>query len=91
MASSEKPREKTSSAMLTLEHKIARAQRTLRWLEEDVPRLEVRVAELSPERQNLAKGFAARVREKAQAELQKLMAELPAEEPDSEVPAEPAD
>ena len=43
--------------MLTHEIRIERVQRTLRWLEEDVPLLEVRVAELSQERQKMAKRF----------------------------------
>ena len=75
--------------MLTYETRIERVQRTLRWLEEDVPLLEKRVAELSQERQRMAKRFAASVIQQAQAELQRLIEERPEEEDD--VPCEPAD
>jgi hypothetical protein len=75
--------------MLNYETRIERVQRTLRWLKEDVPLLEVRVAELSEERQKMAKRFAASVIQQAQAELQRLMEERPEEEDD--VPCEPAD
>jgi hypothetical protein len=77
--------------MLTYESRIERVQRTLRWLEEDVPLLEMRVAELSQERQKMAKRFAASVIQQAQAELQRLMEERPSEEPEDEAPCEPAD
>jgi hypothetical protein len=78
-------------SMLTHEIRIERVQRTLRWLEEDVPLLEVRVAELSQERQKMAKRFAATVIQQAQAELQRLMEERPSQEPEDEPPCEPAD
>jgi len=77
--------------MLTHELRIARVQRTLRRLQEDVPLLEVRVAELSHEGQALAKRFAASVIEQAEAELNRLLEQRPVEEPDSELPCEPAD
>ena len=76
--------------MTVQEYKIARVQRTLRWLEEDVPQLTVRFRDLSPERQKSAKRFAARMIDSTRAELQRLIEELPA--PDgSECPCEPAD
>lgn len=77
--------------MLTHDLRIARVQRTLRWLEDDVPLLEMRVAELSVERQTLAKRFAAGVIEQARAELQRLLEERPPQELASEAPCEPAD
>jgi len=77
--------------MLTHELRIARVQQTLRRLQEDRPLLEVRVAELSEERQSQAKRFAASVIEQAEAELSRLLEERPVEEPDSKVPCEPAD
>ena len=77
--------------MLTHEVKIARVQQTLRRLQEDVPLLEMRFAELSQERQVLAKRFAASVIEQAEAELNRLLEQRPGEEPDTELPSEPAD
>jgi hypothetical protein len=74
-----------------LELKIARVQQTLRRLQEDVPLLEKRVAELSHERQVLAKRFAASVIERAEAELNRLLEQRRVEEPDTELPCEPAD
>ncbi len=52
--------------------KIARVQRTLRWLEEDVPLLATRVKDLSLERQKQAKRFAASMIEQTRAELERL-------------------
>lgn len=77
--------------MLTHELKIARVQQTLRRLQEDVPLLAMRVAELSPEQQALAKRFAASVIEQAEAELNRLLEQRAGEEPDSQAPCEPAD
>jgi len=45
--------------MLTNDFRIAKVQRTLRWFEEDIPLLNMRVRELSKERQESAKQFAA--------------------------------
>jgi hypothetical protein len=71
--------------------KIARVQRTLRWLEEDVPLLNQRVKDLSPERQKIAKKFAARMIDHTRAELERLMEEHTQGEIESESPCEPAD
>jgi hypothetical protein len=71
--------------------KIARVQRTLRWLEEDVPLLAMRVKDLSPERQKQAKRFAASMIDQTRAELERLMEERTQEVEDSEFPCEPAD
>jgi len=61
--------------MLSIQAKIARAERLVRMLEEDAPLLAVRVAELRPERQQAAKNYAARLTAQARAELEKLIAE----------------
>ncbi len=78
-------------AILIYDSKIARVQRTLRRLEEDVPLLEMRVKDLSPERQKLAKRFAASMIDHTRAELERLMGERIQEMEDSECPCEPAD
>jgi hypothetical protein len=71
--------------------RIARVQRTLRWLEEDVPLLNLRVKDLSPERQKVAKRFAARMIDHTRAELERLMEEHAEELTGAEYPCEPAD
>ncbi len=71
--------------------KIARVQRTLRWLEEDVPLLAMRVKDLSPERQTLAKRFAASMIDQTRAELDRLVQERTTESEDQDFPCEPAD
>ena len=71
--------------------RIARVQRTLRWLEEDAPLVAIRVKDLSPERQNLAKCFAMSMIDHTRAELKRLMEERAHEYVESEVPCEPAD
>jgi len=72
------------------EYRIARVQQTLRWLEEDVPQLAARFRDLSLERQMVAKRFAASMIDSTRAELQRLIAELPAQD-SSDLPCEPAD
>jgi hypothetical protein len=59
--------------MLSIHAKIDRTQRLLRMLEEDAPLLAVRVAQLTPERQQSAKDYAAQLTAHARAELQKLI------------------
>ena len=44
---------------MTHDFRIAKVQRTLRWFEEDIPLLNMRVKELSKERQESARKFAA--------------------------------
>jgi len=61
--------------MLSIHTKIDRTQRLLRMLEEDAPLLAARVAPLTPERQQSAKEYAARLAEHARAELEKLIEE----------------
>lgn len=59
--------------MLSIHAKIDRTQRLLRMLEEDAPLLAVRVAQLTPERQQSAKEYAAQLTAHARAELDKLI------------------
>jgi hypothetical protein len=78
--------------MLTKDFRIARVQKTLRWFEEDIPLLNMRVKELSKERQESARQFAAAVIDQTRAELERLLREQPRDlEVSSEPPSEPAD
>ena len=78
--------------MLTNDLRIARVQRTLRWFEEDIPLLNVRVRELSKERQESAKKFATAMIEQTRAELERLLREEPANTTDTDATySEPAD
>jgi hypothetical protein len=78
--------------MLTNDFRIAKVQRTLRWFEEDIPLLNMRVKELSKERQESARRFAAAVINQTRAELERLLQEQPHDEHDpSGAPCEPAD
>ena len=77
---------------MTNEFRIAKVQRTLRWLEEDIPLLDMRVKELSKERQETARKFAAAVIDEARAELERLLQQRPEDGADSAgAPCEPAD
>lgn len=71
--------------------KIARVQRTLRWLEEDASLLSLRVRDLSPERQKVAKSFAASMIDQTRAELERLMQERSHDSEEDDLPCEPAD
>jgi len=72
------------------ELRIARVERTLRWLEDEVPLLAMRVKDLSAERQKVAKEFAASMIDHTRAELDRLRAEIPLFHDDGS-PCEPAD
>lgn len=61
--------------MITLEEKIARAERLLRRLEEDQPYLRVRLSALGPEYRQSTNAFVDRVRAEAEAELRRLQEE----------------
>jgi hypothetical protein len=77
---------------VTNDFRIAKVQRTLRWFEEDIPLLNMRVRELSKERQESARRFAAAVIDQTRAELERLLQEQPQDAHDcSELPCEPAD
>ena len=78
-------------ATFAYDMKIARVQRTLRWLEEDASLLSGRVKDLSPERQKLAKSFAASMIDQTRAELERLLQERTEEAEAEAVPCEPAD
>jgi hypothetical protein len=72
--------------------RIAKVQRTLRWFEDDIPLLNMRVKELSRERQESARRFAVAVIDQTRAELERLLQEQPHEMHDSiGSPCEPAD
>ena len=77
---------------MTNEFRIAKVQRTLRWFEDDIPLLNMRVKELSKERQESAKKFAAAMISQTRAELEKLLQQQPDDACESDgVPCEPAD
>jgi hypothetical protein len=59
--------------MLPIEARINRAQRLLRRLEQEAPLLAIRVADLTPERQQSAKSYVARLTERARMELEALL------------------
>jgi hypothetical protein len=78
--------------MLTNDFRIARVQKTLRWFEEDIPLLNMRVRELSAERQESARRFAAALIHQTRTELEKLLRERPDDSHHpGESPCEPAD
>lgn len=78
--------------MLSNDFRIAKVQRTLRWFEQDIPLLNTRVKELSKERQEAARRFAAAVIDETRAELARLLRERTAENGvPAEPPCEPAD
>ena len=78
--------------MATNSFRIAKVQRTLQWFESDIPLLNMRVKELSRERQESARKFAAAVIDETRAELERLLQEQPQDTDDSgEPPCEPAD
>ncbi len=78
--------------MATNSFRIAKVQRTLEYFENDVPLLNMRVKELSRERQESAKKFAAAVIDQTRAELQRLLQDQPEDQNDAvEPPCEPAD
>jgi hypothetical protein len=79
-------------AMLPTAYRITRVQKTLRWFEEDIPLLNMRVKDLSAEQQRSARQFAAAVVSQTRAELDRLLKEQPAAGYEAgEVPCEPAD
>ncbi|MGD0989650.1 MAG: hypothetical protein ABR874_17705 [Candidatus Sulfotelmatobacter sp.] len=78
--------------MLPSSYRVDRVQKTLRRFEEDIPLLNMRVKDLSAERQKSARQFAASLIDQTRAELHRLLEEQ--SEPRSEsgdVPCEPAD
>ena len=78
--------------MITNDFRIARVQKTLRWFEEDIPLLNMRVKELSKERQESARRFATAVIDQTRAELERLLQDQPHDMHDSaDGHCEPAD
>jgi len=78
--------------MLSNEFRIARMEKTLRWFEDDIPLLNMRVKDLSREQQESARKFVAAMIAQTRAELERLQREQPNDRNDSgEVPCEPAD
>lgn len=78
--------------MLPASYRIHRVQKTLRWFENDIPLLNMRVKDLSAERQKSARQFAAALVSQARAELDRLLEEQPEVESESgDSPCEPAD
>jgi len=78
--------------MLTNDFRIARVQKTLRWFEQDMPLLDLRIKELSAERQESARQFAAALIDQTRAELDRLLQERPTETNiPAPAPCEPAD
>ena len=76
--------------MLPTTYRISRVQKTLRWFEEDIPLLDMRVKDLSAEGQRSARQFAAAVVNQTRAELDRLLEEQPDYDA-GDVPCEPAD
>jgi hypothetical protein len=62
--------------MLSIHTKIDRTQRLLRMLEEDAPLLAVRVSPLTAERQRTVQEYAAELRARTRAELEKLIQQI---------------
>jgi hypothetical protein len=78
--------------MLPNAYRIARVQKTLRWFEEDIPLMNMRVKDLSLERQRSARQFAATLISQTRAELERLLEEQPEAGPAAgDAPCEPAD
>jgi hypothetical protein len=78
--------------MLPTTYRIDRVQQTLRRFEADIPLLNMRVKDLSAERQKSARQFAEALVSQTRAELHRLLAEQP--EAVAEIggaPCEPAD
>ncbi len=77
--------------MLPTAYRITKIEKTLRRFEEDIPMLNLRVKDLSAERQRSARQFAAALISQTRAELLRLLEEQPeSAAPTVEVP-EPAD
>jgi hypothetical protein len=78
--------------MVDSDFRIARVERSLRWFEQDIPLLNMRIKELSAERQESARRFAAAVVHQTKAELEKLMLQRQEEtQHHNDAPCEPAD
>ncbi len=78
--------------MLTTAYRIRRVQKTLRWFEDDIPLLNLRVKDLSAERQSSARKFASTLISQTREELRRLIEEEQKHGSETgEIPCEPAD
>lgn len=78
--------------MIPHSYRIIRVQEALRHFEADIPLLNVRVKDLSPERQRSARQFAEALITQTRAELDRLLEQQPEFPSDpTEPPCEPAD
>ena len=77
--------------MLSSSYRVDRIQKTLRRFEEDIPLLNMRVRDLSAERQKCARQFAAALIDQTRAELHRLLKQQSAVPEPGEIPCEPAD
>jgi len=77
--------------MLPAAYRITRVQQTLRRFEEDIPLLNMRVKDLSAERQESARQFAEALVSQTRTELRRLLEEQPQRCEADEIPCEPAD
>jgi hypothetical protein len=77
--------------MINEDFRIAKIQRSLRWFEQDIPLLNMRVKDLSKERQESARKFAAAIIDQTRAELERLLGERKDEISAPTAPCEPAD
>jgi hypothetical protein len=77
--------------MLPAAYRITRVQQTLRRFEEDIPLLDMRVKDLSVERQRSARQFAESLVSQTRTELRRLIEEQPQQSDADEIPCEPAD
>jgi hypothetical protein len=78
--------------MLPAAYRIHRVRKTLRWMEADILLLNMRVQDLSAERQKSARQFAEALVLQTRAELNRLLEEQPTPGGEAgDVPCEPAD
>ena len=78
--------------MIPASYRITRVEKTLRWFENDIVLLNMRVKDLSAERQRSARQFAAALISQTRAELDRLLEEQPeAPSETGDFPCEPAD
>lgn len=78
--------------MLPSSYRLDRIQKTLQRFEEDIPLLNMRVKDLSAERQKSARQFAAALIDQTREELRRMREEQPAQFAENgEEPCEPAD
>jgi hypothetical protein len=78
--------------MLPTAYRINRVQKTLRWFEADIPLLNMRVKDLSAERQRSARQFAEALVLQTRAELHRLLEEQPQTGSEAgDIPCETAD